>query len=72
MKITVPLHDYSLDGESGYASTCVEFLEANGQGEAMEECLDDLRAAVLSVLEDRRETAAESLGQGERLEVLTA
>ena len=72
MNITALLHDCSLEGESGYAATCVEFPEANGQGETVEECLDDLRAAVREVLEYRRETAAESLGQGERLEMVTA
>lgn len=72
MKITALLHDCSADGESGYAATCVEFPEANGQGETEEECLDDLRAAVQDVLEYRRQTAAESLGKGERLEMLTA
>jgi len=61
MKITALLHDCSLDGESGYAATCVEFPEANGQGETVDECLEDLRAAVQAVLEYRRETAAESL-----------
>ena len=72
MKITALLHDCSADGESGYAATCVEFPEANGQGETAEECLDDLRAAVQEVLEYRRQTAVESLGKGERLEMLTA
>lgn len=72
MKITALLHDCSADGESGYAASCVEFPEANGQGETEEECLDDLRAAVQDVLEYRRQTAAESLGKGERLEMLTA
>ncbi len=72
MKITALLHDCSADGESGYAATCIEFPEANGQGETVEECLDDLRAAVQAVLEYRRQAAAESLGKGERLEMLTA
>ena len=72
MNITALLHDCSADGETGYASTCVEFPEANGQGESAEECLEDLRAAVHAVLEYRRQTAVESLGKGERLEVLTA
>lgn len=72
MKITALLHDCSADGESGYAATCVEFPDANGQGETVEECLDDLRAAVQDVLEYRRQTAVESLGKGERLEMLRA
>jgi predicted RNase H-like HicB family nuclease len=72
MKITALLHDCSADGETGYAASCIEFPEANGQGESAEECLDDLRAAVRAVLDYRRQTAAESLGEGERLEMLTA
>jgi predicted RNase H-like HicB family nuclease len=72
MRITALLHDCSADGESGYAASCVEFPEANGQGETVEECLDDLRSAVQDVLEYRRQTAVESLGKGERLEMLTA
>lgn len=66
------LHDCSADGETGYASTCIEFPEANGQGESAEECLEDLRVAVHAVLEYRRQMAAASLGEGERLEMLTA
>lgn len=72
MKITALLHDCLADGETGHAATCIEFPEANGQGETVEECLDDLRAAVRTVLEYRRQTAAGSLGKGERLEMLTA
>ncbi len=72
MKITALLHDCSADGETGYAASCIEFPEANGQGESVEECLEDLRAAVQVVLEYRRQMAAESLGDGERLEMLTA
>jgi len=72
MKMTALLHDCSADGKKGYASSCIEFPEANGQGESVEECLDDLRAAVQAVLEYRRQTAADSLGTGESLEILTA
>jgi predicted RNase H-like HicB family nuclease len=72
MKITALLHDCSADGETGYAASCIEFPEANGQGESAEECLEDLRAAVHAVLEYRRQKAAASLGEGERLEMLTA
>lgn len=72
MKITAMLHDCSLENETGYAATCVEFPEANGQGESAEECLADLRVAVQEVLEYRRKEAEESLSQGERLEVVTA
>ena len=33
------IHDCSADGETGYAATCAEFPEANGQGETREDCL---------------------------------
>lgn len=72
MTITVLIHDCSVEGESGFAATCAEFPEANGQGETVEECLEDLRLAVSDVLNYRREAAAASLGQGERLEQLSA
>jgi predicted RNase H-like HicB family nuclease len=72
MKITALIHDCSMEGETGYAATCVEFPEANGQGESMESCLENLRAAVDEVLVYRREHAAKSLADGERLELLQA
>lgn len=72
MNITALVHDCSVEGESGYAATCDEFPEANGQGETVDACLADLRSAVKDVLAYRRETVAASLGQGERLEHLLA
>lgn len=72
MKITALLHDCSLEGETGYAATCVEFPEANGQGEDVQSCINDLRAAVNEVLAYRREEAGRSLAAGERLESLQA
>ena len=72
MDITAWLHDCSLDGETGYAATCVEFPEANGQGESVAECLDDLRAAVREILAYRRETATKGLTGGDRGDLLLA
>lgn len=72
MKITALLHDCSLDGETGFAATCIEFPEANGQGESVAECLDDLRAAVREVLAYRRDIAVQSLTEGDRLEIVRA
>ena len=72
MTITAVIHDCARDGETGFAATCVEFPEANGQGENVEDCLADLRSAVDAVLAYRREEAAHSLGQGDRLEALPA
>jgi predicted RNase H-like HicB family nuclease len=72
MNITALLHDCSLDGETGFSATCVEFPEANGQGETVKECIDDLRAAVNEVLAYRRSEAMQSLAKGERLEPIQA
>jgi len=72
MKITALLHDCSLEGETGFAASCVEFPEANGQGENVEACIEDLRAAVNEVLAYRRNEAEHSLAAGERLEALEA
>ena len=72
MKITALLHDCSLEGETGYAASCVEFPEANGQGESVESCIGDLRTAVNDVLAYRRSEAEQSLAEGERLEALEA
>jgi predicted RNase H-like HicB family nuclease len=63
MNITVVLHDCSLDGETGFAATCVEFPEANGQGETREDCIANLKDAVKDVLQFRREEAERSLGE---------
>lgn len=72
MDITVVLHDCALDGETGFAATCVEFPEANGQGETREECIADLRDAVKEVLQFRREEAEKFLAKGDQLQVVAA
>lgn len=72
MEITALIHDCAAEGESGFAATCAEFPEANGQGETVEECLENLRSAVADVLAYRREAAASALQEGERLELLQA
>ncbi len=72
MNITALIHDCGVEDESGFAATCAEFPEANGQGESVEECLANLRAAVEDVLAYRREEAARSINQGDRLELLQA
>lgn len=72
MKITVLLHDCTLDGETGFAATCVEFPEANGQGETREDCVENLRSAVKEVLQFRREEAERSLSKGDQLQVVGA
>ena len=72
MKTTAILHDCSLDGETGYAATCIEFPEANGQGESVDECISNLKAAIDDILSFRREIAEKELRPGERIETLMA
>lgn len=72
MKTTAILHDCSLDGETGYAATCIEFPEANGQGENVEECIANLKEAIDEILAFRRDTAQKELQPGDRIETLLA
>ena len=72
MNLTALIHGCATEDESGFAATCAEFPEANGQRESVEECTADLRSAVEDVLAYWREAAANSLRQGERLEQLQA
>jgi predicted RNase H-like HicB family nuclease len=44
-----------------------EFPEGNGQGLTEEEALESLRESILLLMEDRREDARASLGNGEKL-----
>jgi len=41
--------------EGGFFAYCPEILGANGQGETIEECRQNLAAAIALILEDRRE-----------------
>ena len=43
--------------EGGYFAYCPEIPGANGQGETIEECRDNLIQAIALILEDRREDA---------------
>ncbi len=72
MEITALIHDCSAESETGFAATCVEFPEANGQGETVEACLENLRGSIRDVLAYRKEQAAKALLAGERLEVVFA
>ena len=72
MEVTALIHDCAAEAESGFAATCVEFPEANGQGETVEACLENLRGAIRDVLAYRKEQAVKALGAGERLEVVSA
>jgi len=72
MNLIALIHDCSREGETGFAATCVEFPEANGQGEDIEECLANLSDAVEDILAYRRDKAKSSLSDGDRMEVLRA
>ena len=54
------------DGE-WFVAFSPEFPEGNGQGTTEEEALESLRESILLLLEDRREDARASLGNGEKL-----
>ena len=72
MEVTALIHDCSAEAETGFAATCVEFPEANGQGETVEACLDDLRGAIRDVLAYRKEQATKAWVAGARLEGVSA
>ncbi len=48
------------DGD-GYIGYCAEISGANGQGETVEECLQNLAEAIALILEDRRNDALQSV-----------
>ena len=54
VKFTPEIHR---DGE-WYVGVCPEVPEANGQGRTREECLQNLKDGVFSILQDRRADAA--------------
>ena len=49
--------------EGGYFAYCPEISGANGQGETVEECRNDLIKAIALILEDRREDALRGVPQ---------
>ena len=49
--------------EGGYFAYCPEISGANGQGETVEECRNDLIEAIALILEDRREDALHGIPQ---------
>ena len=57
LKLTAEIHR---DGD-WYVGFCPEVPEANGQGRTSEECVESLKAAVLLLMEDRREDARHKL-----------
>jgi len=63
LKLTAEIHR---DGE-WYVGFCPEVPEANGQGRTSEECVESLKAAVLLLMEDRREDARRKLASDVRV-----
>jgi predicted RNase H-like HicB family nuclease len=47
--------------EGGYFAYCPEISGANGQGETVEDCRNELIEAIALILEDRREDAQQSI-----------
>ena len=47
--------------EGGFWATCLEVPGANGQGQTIEECRENLAEAITLVFEDRREDALRGL-----------
>ena len=56
LKLTAEIHQ---DGE-WYVGFCQEVPEANGQGRTPEGCAQNLKEAVLLLMEDRREGRSEN------------
>ena len=63
LKLTAEIHR---DGE-WYVGFCQEVPEANGQGKTPEECMQNLKEAVLLLMEDRREDAAKKQTSNARI-----
>jgi len=63
LKLTAEIH---YDGE-WYVGFCQEMPEASGQGRTPEECAQNLKEAVLLLMEDRREDARGKLAADVRV-----
>jgi predicted RNase H-like HicB family nuclease len=57
--------------EDWYIAYCPEVPGANGQGKTIEECKDSLSAAILLILEDRRQDAMRGLPKDAIREVVS-
>jgi len=69
--LTAILHRGEPD-EGGFWATCLEVPGANGQGETKEECLGNLKEAILLFLDTGREEAFRLDPQAETAELLLA
>jgi predicted RNase H-like HicB family nuclease len=63
LKLTAEIQQ---DGE-WYVGFCPEVPEANGQGRTPEECAQNLKEAVLLLMEDRREDARRKVTRDVRI-----
>ncbi len=70
-KFTASLHRGE-PGEGGFRATCLEVPGANGQGETKEACLENLKEAVLLLLETERAVVFRLDPQAETAELLPA
>jgi len=67
--VNIPLSaEIHKEGE-WFVAFCPEMPEANGQGRTQEECLENLKQAILLLLEDRRADAREKTDHGLVLEL---
>lgn len=57
MKVLTAIVHQGEPAEGGFWATCLEVPGANGQGETKEACLENLKAAVLLLLETERAEA---------------
>jgi len=51
----IPLNAEIHRDDEWFVAFCPEIPEANGQGRTQDECIENLRQAILLLLEDRRE-----------------
>jgi len=63
LKLTAEIHR---DGD-WYVGFCPEVPEAKGQGRASEECVQNLKEAVLLPMDDRREDALRKVADNVRV-----
>jgi predicted RNase H-like HicB family nuclease len=70
-KLTAIVHRGE-SAEGGFWATCLEVPGANGQGETKEECLQNLKEAILLLLETEREEVFRLDPQAETTELVLA
>ena len=66
-RMTIPINAEIHRKGKWYVAFSPEFPEANGQGETQQECIENLKAAILLLLEDRREESRQNLPAGRKL-----